>query len=424
MNEAATTPSNTIPPLPAGRLFRPSDLSRLAFATTAELAPIGGLIGQSRALEAIAFGSKIDKAWFNLFVISGAGVGTREAVKAMLAEEAREGPSPSDWIYVNNFARPDRPIAIELPSGRAAGFKETMHKLIDDLKGTAPAAFQSEDYQTRRSAIDEAFQKKQFEAFNALRQKAVDKSILLLRTPVGFAMAPAADGEVVPPDKFNAWPEDKRAAVQAEIAALEKELEHVVRQMPMWDKQRRDEVKALDRQTAKFAVDHLIEEVHVAFADLPRVAEHIEAVRADLIENVPMFITRSEGGEAEPADPARAAAFERYEVNLLIPQNGAAGGRLLVEELHPTLGNLIGRIDYVLAHGVLITNFLLVKPGAVHKASGGFLLLYARALLMEPFSWAALKRTLKCCEIAIEDVGRFLGLASTCRSSRARSRSR
>lgn len=412
MNEAATTPSNTIPPLPAGRLFRPSDLSRLAFVTTAELAPIDGLIGQSRALEAIAFGSKIDKAGFNLFVISGAGVGTREAVKAMLAEEAREGPSPSDWIYVNNFARPDRPIAIELPSGRAARFKETMHKLIDDLKGTAPAAFQSEDYQTRRSAIDEAFQKKQFEAFNALWQKAADKSIPLLRTPVGFAMAPAADREVVPPDRFNAWPEDKRAAVRAEIAALEKELEHVVRQMPMWDKQRRDEVKALDRQTAKFAVDHLIEEVHVAFADLPRVAEHIEAVGADLIENVPMFITRSEGGEAEPADPARAAAFERYEVNLLIPQNGAAGAPL-VEELHPTLGNLIGRIDYVSAHGVLITNFLLVKPGAVDKASGGFLLLDARALLMEPFSWAALKRTLKRGEIAVEDVGRFLGLAST-----------
>ena len=275
-----------------------------------------------------------------------------------------------------------------------------------------PAAFQSEDYQTRRSAIDEAFQKKQFEAFNALWQKAADKSIPLLRTPVGFAMAPAADREVVPPDRFNAWPEDKRAAVRAEIAALEKELEHVVRQMPMWDKQRRDEVKALDRQTAKFAVDHLIEEVHVAFADLPRVAEHIEAVGADLIENVPMFITRSEGGEAEPADPARAAAFERYEVNLLIPQNGAAGAPL-VEELHPTLGNLIGRIDYVSAHGVLITNFLLVKPGAVDKASGGFLLLDARALLMEPFSWAALKRTLKRGEIAVEDVGRFLGLAST-----------
>ena len=400
-------------PLSADQLYRACDLSRLAFASTAELEPIDGIIGQARALEAVEFGTKIDKAGFNLFVIGGTGVGMRDAIKAMLAEEARTRPGPSDWVYVNNFAKPDRPIAMELPSGRAAGLKEAMHKLIEDLKSAAPAAFQSEDYQTRRGAIDEAFQKRQFEAFTALREKAAKKSILLLRTPVGFAMAPAANGEVVPPDQFNAWPEDKRAETQAEIAVLEKDLERIVRLIPQWDKQRRDAVRALDRETAKYAVDHLIEEVSTAFADVPRVTEHIEAVRADLIENVPIFAAaRAEGGGGETADPARAAAFERYEVNPLIAQNGAPGAPL-VEELHPTLGNLIGRIDYVSAHGVLVTNFLLIKAGAIHRASGGYLLLDARALLMEPFSWTALKRTLKRGEIAIEDVGRFLGLTST-----------
>ena len=146
-------------PLSADQLYRASELSRLAFVSTAELEPIDGMIGQARALEAVEFGTKIDKAGFNLFVIGGTGVGMRDAVKAMLAEEARTRPGPSDWVYVNNFAKPDRPVAIELPSGRAAGFKDAMHKLIEDLKSAAPAAFQSEDYQTRRGAIDEAFQK-------------------------------------------------------------------------------------------------------------------------------------------------------------------------------------------------------------------------------------------------------------------------
>ena len=326
----------------------------------------------------------------------------QEAVKAMLAEDAARRPSPPDWVYVNNFAKPDRPVAIELPPGRASSFKEAMGKLIDDLKAAAPTAFQSEDYETRRSGIDEAFQKKQFEAFNELRRKAAEKSIVLLRTPVGFALAPAENGEVVPPDQFSAWPKERRAALQAEISVLEKELEHVVRQMPQWEKQRRDDIRALNRETAKYAVDHLIEEVRGAFADIPRVAEHIEAVRADLIENVPIFASRGEGGEGEPVEAARAAAFERYEVNVLVSQNGAQGAPL-VEELHPTLGNLIGRIEYVSAHGVLITNFLLIKAGALHRASGGYLLLDLRALLMEPFSWTALKRALKRGEIAIED---------------------
>ena len=412
MGELRGTKS-AVQPLSADQLYRACDLSRLAFVSTAELEPIDGVIGQTRALEAVEFGTKIDKAGFNLFVIGGTGVGMRDAVKAMLADGARTRPGPPDWVYVNNFIKPDRPVAIELPSGRAAGFKDAMHKLIEDLKSAAPAAFQSEDYQTRRGAIDEAFQKKQFEAFTALREKAAKKSILLLRTPVGFAMAPAANGEVVPPDQFNDWPEEKRAETQAEIAALEKELERIVRQIPQWDKQRRDEVRKLNRETAKYAVDHLIEEVCAAFADVPRVAEHIEAVRADLIENVPIFAAaKADGVEGEAADPARAAAFERYEVNLLITQNGAPGAPL-VEELHPTLGNLIGRIDYVSAHGVLVTNFLLIKAGAIHRATGGYLILDARALLMEPFTWTALKRTLKRGEIAIEDVGRFLGLTST-----------
>ena len=411
MSDDLTTAAARAVPLSPERLCRVCDLSRLAFATTEELEPIDGMIGQTRALEAVEFGSKIDKAGFNLSVIGGTGVGMREAVKAMLAKDAAKRPSPPDWVYVNNFAKPDRPIAIELPSGRATGFREAMRKLVEDLKSAAPA-FQSEDYQTRRSSIDEAFQKKQFEAFNDLRRKAAEKSIMLLRTPVGFALGPSENGEVVPPDEFNAWPDEKRAQVQAEISTLEKELERIVRQIPQWDKHRRDDILALNRETAKHAVDHLIEEVLDAFADIPRVAEHVEAVRSDLIENVPIFASRGEGGEGEQAEPATAAAFERYEINVLVSQNGARGAPL-VEELHPTLGNLIGRIDYVSAHGVLVTNFLLIKAGAIHRASGGYLLLDIRALLMEPFSWTALKRTLKRGEIVIEDVGRFLGLTST-----------
>ena len=208
MSDDLTTAAARAVPLAPQRLYRACDLSRLTFATTEELEPIDGMIGQSRALEAIEFGSRIDKAGFNLFVIGGTGVGMREAVKAMLAEDAAKRPSPPDWVYVNNFAKPDRPIAIELPSGRATGFKEAMRKLVEDLKTAAPAAFQSEDYQTRSSGIDEAFQKKQFEAFNQLRRKAAEKSIVLLRTPVGFALGPSKNGEVVPPDEFNAWPDE------------------------------------------------------------------------------------------------------------------------------------------------------------------------------------------------------------------------
>ena len=174
-----------------------------------------------------------------------------------------------------------------------------MHKLINDLKTAASAAFQSEDYQTRPSVIDEAFQKKQFDAFTALREKAAKKAIILLRTPVGFAMAPSENGEVVPPDQFNAWTEEKRREVQADISKLEKELEHIVLQMPLWDQQRRDEIRELNRETAKYAIDHLIEQVRGAFTDMPHVVRSLGRTVLFDGENAARLQHREKGAQTD-----------------------------------------------------------------------------------------------------------------------------
>ena len=412
MGTAVISEEKSVRPLTAGQLCRPADLSGLTFSTTAELQLIDGLVGQGRAVEAIRFGTQVDKTGFNLFVIGPQGARMQDAVKTMLAAEAMAKPSPLDWVYVNNFVDPEKPIAIKLAAGRARSFRDAMHKLIDDLKSALPAVFQSEDYQTRQSAIDESFQKRQGEAFSSLRDKAAKRDIALLRTPLGFALAPVRDDKVVPPDEFSTWPESKRREVQAVIEALEKELEHIVRQIPQWETQRRDEARQLGRDTAKYAVDQLIEDTKDAFRDIPRVVQHIEAVRADLIENFGMFVIKGEEDGSEAREIRIGGQFDRYEVNILVTQEGDKSVPI-IEELHPALGNLIGRIEYIPLHGALLTNFRLIKAGAIHRANGGYLLLDARSVLLEPFSWSALKRTLRRGEIAIEDIGRFLGLTST-----------
>ncbi len=199
MDTAVTNGVIAIRPLRADQLYSPTDLSSLAFATTAELKPIDGLVGQARALEAIRFGTQVGKAGFNLFVIGPNGARMQDAVKAVLAGETPGKPGPSDWVYVHNFADAGKPIAIELPAGRARNFHDAMRQLIDDLKSALPATFQSENYQTRQSAIDKSFQKRQTDAFSALRDRAAEKDIVVLRTPLGFALAPVKDGKVVPP---------------------------------------------------------------------------------------------------------------------------------------------------------------------------------------------------------------------------------
>ncbi len=408
-----TTSSFPVRPLAAQRLYRPADLSAVSFESTADIEPADGLVGQQRALDAIEFGTRISKQGFNLFVIGPSGMRPQRMIERVLQDAARERRRPSDWVYVNNFTDPHKPVAVELPAGRAGEFRDGMHALIDDLKTALPAVFESEDYQTRRGAVDQTFQSKQAEAFSALHEKAAAQEIVILRTPMGFALAPAHEGKPVPPEEFRTWPDAKRKEIQETIERLEKDLEHIVRQLPQWETERRDEIRKLNRETAKFAIGQFIDTAKARFADIPKILAHLEAIRADLIESVAMFVVKSEGDEGPQLQDQLDAPFDRYTVNVLVGQAGREPVVPIVEELHPTLSNLLGSIEYVSHHGVLVTNFRLIKAGAIHRANGGFLLLDARSLLTEPFSWTALKRTLRQREIRIEDIGRFIGLTST-----------
>jgi predicted ATP-dependent protease len=401
------------PALPVEKLYRPADLSGLSFTATDELEPIDGFAGQQRALDAVRFGSRVTSAGFNLFAVGAVGARMQQSVTTMLEEMAAAQPLPSDWVYVNNFTKADEPIAIELPGGRAPQFDKAMVELIEDLKAALPAVFDGEEYQTRRGAIDEAFQKRQADNFSELKTKAEAQQIVILRTPMGFALAPARNGQVVPPDEFGTWPEADRRKVQATIDVLEKDLERIVRQMPSWEKERRDALRKLIRDTAKRAIGQSIDEAIAGFPDLPRVVEHFEALRTDLVENVTMLIAKGDGETVQAMDNSPGGPFDRYNVNILVTQSDRRAGAPIVEELHPTLSNLTGRVEYLSRQGALVTNFRMIKPGALHRANGGYLLLDARSLLLEPFSWTALKRALQRGRIAIEDVGRFLGLTST-----------
>ncbi|MGA3401248.1 MAG: AAA family ATPase [Acetobacteraceae bacterium] len=401
-----------IQPIPPDRLYRRAALDALEFASTTELAPLPGLIEQPRAQDAIGFGTTIGQRGFNIFAIGAPGARIRQSVRALLNDAARARPAPSDWIYVNNFDAPHRPIALALPGGRAPALAKAIHNLIDDLKVALPAIFESEEYQKRRGAIEQSIQEKNEQAFATLNEKAQGRGIVILRTPVGFAMAPARDGKVVPPTEFNAWPEAAQQAVRDAIQELEKDLEETLRALPRREKEQRDAVRTLDRDTAQFAIAQPFDDAKAAFADLPAVTEHIEATRTDILENLPLFMqAATAAAEGALTGMRLGGPFDRYEINVLVTQADHAAP--VVEELHPTLGDLLGRVEYVQMQGALITNFRLIKPGTLHRANGGMILIDARALLSEPFSWPALKRALMRGEIVIEDISRFIGLTTT-----------
>lgn len=404
-------------PLPTSELRRSVDPATLGFASTAELEPISGLIGQDRALKAIQFGTNMKAHDFNLFVLGPPASGKRTAVKQYLDLKAREAAPPADWVYVNNFENPNQPLAIKLPPGRARPLAKSMIAAIDELRNTLPAVFEGEEYQTRRRAIDEEFRSGQEEAFEALNKHAQQQNIAILRTPTGFAMAPMHEGKIVKPEVFNTLPEAMRKDVEARIESLQKELEQILEQVPKTEKARRLRVADLNAEVASHAVAAALDDIKSEFAGELAVLEYLDAAAKDLVRNVGLFLAPS-GEESEivkqPADTARDVRFRRYMVNVMVangdnPESGAP----IYEELNPTYGNVIGRVEHIAQMGALVTDFLLIKPGALHRANGGYLLVDARKLLLSPFAWEALKRAIKSREIRIEQPSEMSGLIST-----------
>ncbi len=406
--------------VPHHALRRVVSEAELGFTSTEQLQLSEALVGQDRALEAIQFGCEMKHDGFNLFVLGPPTTGKHSTVRAMLKKLAAQQPKPADWVYVNNFRQPDKPIAIELPAGQGRRLESDMEDLVEDLSATIPALFESDDYRARRRSIDDEVEQAREKAFEELREQAKAENVAILRTPMGFALAPTQNGEVMKPEIFNVLPDAEREAFQQTIERLQVMLENVLQQLPALEKQRHKKVIKLNAEVAELAVKTSIGEITQSYAGLQRVSSYLQAAQADLIENVSLFLTM-DGAAAQNIMPHAQAAssreprLKRYAVNVVVSnhEGETAEGAPLIEEQNPNLNNLTGRIEHVSQMGALLTDFTLIKPGALHKANGGYLMLDARRVLTEPYAWEALKRCLRSRQISITSLADHLSLTST-----------
>ena len=400
-------------PLPPERLHRRCDPESLPFESTDELPDPESVVGQKRAMDALRFGTGIRQPGFNLFVLGPPGLGKHEVVRRVLEERARTAPVPSDWCYVHNFEQPHRPVALRLPPGRGAALRQDMVQLLEDLRSAVPSAFESDPYRTRVQEIEEELKERQSQAFSELGHEASQQGIALIHTPTGFAFGPVRDGEVLSPAEFEKLPKDEQGRVEQAVAALQEKLKRLLARLPGWQKETRSKLKELNREVARFAVGHLIDELRKAYAELPQVLAYLDAVGQDVVENVDDF---RKSDEERPAflvfGGGGGPSFRRYRVNLLVDHGRSPGAPVVVED-NPIYQNLIGRAEHVAQMGTLATDFTLVKPGALHWANGGYLVLDARKVLMAPYAWEGLKRALSARSIRIESLGEVLSLIST-----------
>jgi lon-related putative ATP-dependent protease len=389
------------------------DPAQFDFETTEQLDDLSEFVGQTRALDAVRFGIAIHREGYNLYVLGPPGVGKRTIVKSFLEQKSADEPQPDDWCYVNNFDDPHQPRALRLPAGRGGKLVQDLGILIEDLHTAIPAALQMEEHRNRLLEVEDEIKERQSKAFQRLAGKAEERGIQLIRTPGGFALAPLREGEVLSPEEYEKLTGDQREQIQAAVEELQNELRTLVEKLPQWRNEIRRKVKEINQEATRFVVGQSLGQLRKWYTDLPQVLKYLDALEANVIERADEFRPPDEEA-AEPLDGLvrRRRLADAYRANLIV-ENGQTTGAPVVYLEHPSYVNLVGRVEHETQMGTLVTDFTLIKPGALHQANGGYLVVEAIRLLQQPFAWEALKRALYSRHIKIESLGESLSLLST-----------
>ncbi len=386
----------------------------LPFQTTAEVEELTRYIGQDRALEAVEFGISMRHRGFNLFVIGPEGSGRHTVVQSFINRQAEGELTPSDWCYVFNFDLPHKPLALEFPAKQGPVFRQEMHELIDTLKTTIPTVFEGDDYRAKKRELNENLKQQIDKIYEEMIAKGKAQSIAVVRNDQGIVFTPLDNkGEPMDLETFRTQPEDRQKEFEKNIENLHASLQKTVHQVSLLNREAKEQRRQLKKETASLCVGHLIDTLKAKYyTERGEILHYLTCVEKQLTENVDAFLERSEPKrEGLISFVSGPPSFDHYDVNVLVTHE-EDGAPVVYEDL-PTYQNLHGRIEHQAQMGMLTTNFSLIMPGALHRANGGYIIIDARRLLMEPFAYEGLKRTLRSRQIRMEPVERLLGLMST-----------
>ncbi|MBN6186926.1 AAA family ATPase [Aneurinibacillus sp. BA2021] len=383
--------------------------------TTAQIAPLQGeIIGQDRAVRAMEFGLKVKKAGYNLYVAGPPGTGRTTYTQAKAKQAAEGKAAPDDWCYVYNFSHPDQPLALSFPAGEGRVFKTAVEELLLKIKREIRAVFAGEEYQKHRRFIMQNFEKRAQEVWKRMDELARELNFSLERTPEGgIATIPLLFGKPLSNEEYSRLPDVSRQEIKEKSKRLEQEVGDSVRQIQQLEKEAEQEVARLDKDSVRYRLQHVYAPLLASYAD-ERVQNYVQAYAEDVIENHHLF--REDGEEANPMarllERNEEDSLQRYKVNLFVDHRRTSGAPVVFES-NPTYYNLFGRVEYRSTFGAMTTDFTMIKPGALHMANGGYLIVQIAELLRNPLSWHVLKRMLKTGSMRIENVSEEHGLIAT-----------
>lgn len=403
----------SITKLSVSELYKKCDASKFDFNSTIELEERLSSLGQERAISAVELGINIKSKGYNLFCFGPEGTGKMSLVQRILEKEAAFRPTPKDWAYVYNFEEPYKPVAISFPAGEGSAFAKDVDDLIIDLSASISSILESEEYKAALSIVQQKYKNKKEDYIKFLQKKAKGKSVSLLQMPVGLVVAPVKDGEVLNPEAFEALSQAEKEKITSDLNAMQAEIENSAQDLSKWEEKQREETEHLREKFIKNIISEPIETLRQKYKKNKAATDFLKSVLKHILDNIDDFLpgnpqTNINGAEEDPLtallnrmNKNEEDKFAKFKVNVIVKNTPDAGAPIVLLD-HPTQGNLVGKVERIQQYGALLTDFTLIKAGALHKANGGFILIDARKLLLQPFAWDSLKRALASKTIKIE----------------------
>ena len=373
---------------------------------------IPAFIGQERAKSALAFAIGMDMPGYNLYVMGEPALGRFTLVQDILQQAASEKATPEEWCYLNNFDDERVPGTLRLLPGEGKILVKKIEALIDELLDTFPAAFDNPGYQRKKKAIARAFDDKYEHAIELVESKALEKNVVLYEENGAVSFSPIIDGKPLDDQEFSKLTEEQRQYFYGLVSELETILNEQLLELPQWKRELSESLRALRKDTIEQAIKPLLKQLEHDYAAELGVQRYIREMRSHLVKAVlELMPDESEAEKQEEADN-REIFIEEFVPNVLVHYESMSGAPIVFEP-NPSYGNLFGRVEYNSNSGSLYTNYRMIRPGALHRANGGYLILDADRLLTQPQLWDALKLALKSGELLIDTLSEHAVTNST-----------
>jgi predicted ATP-dependent protease len=402
--------------IPVEQLRREQDPNAFQFDCTDELVPLLEFIGQERALRSLQFGLGVEKSGYNIFVTGLTGTGKTTAIlehiqRAVEQKRTAAGTQvPADWCYFFNFDDPDRPNAVRLPSGAGKQLRQQLDELLSSVRRSLTAAFTSEEYNQRRREILEKGQQEAQPLIDQAEKQAEEAGFVLRFSPTGVNLIPMADGKPMSPEEFTALDAARRHEIEARQQPISELIEQVRERLRSIESGVSEKLRRLDRETAEWVVSGAFGEVLKKFNQNPEIVHFLEQLKEFTLATADMVRSQSEQtavvpvapASTIPAPPGQPDPFAPFRCNVFVDNSSATGPPIIVEP-NPSWTNLFGRIERRAYLGTYISDHTMLKPGSVHLANGGYLILNLVDIMMKPGSWEGLKRVIRTKEVRVED---------------------